>query len=201
MHAVWDVVCGAYMPLDVDGAERRDSSDVASLPCRTREMSRPARRARSPGSSWRTSRPCWPGRTARCCSAISAPTSSRSSHPAGIRHGAMARPTRRAPRPRATPDDPGESAYYLSINRNKRGISVDLRGDAGREVLRRLLGRADVLIENFRAGALRRDGLRGRRSGCASTRAWSISRSPATDRPARTPTSPASTSSSRPSRA
>jgi crotonobetainyl-CoA:carnitine CoA-transferase CaiB-like acyl-CoA transferase len=45
------------------------------------------------------------------------------------------------------------------MNRNKRGLAVDLRQEAGCEVLRRLIRRADVFIENFRKGALERYGL------------------------------------------
>ena len=44
----------------------------------------------------------------------------------------------------------GESAYYLAVNRSKRGIAIDLRREAGRDVLDALLSRADVLIENFK---------------------------------------------------
>ncbi len=60
--------------------------------------------------------------------------------------------------PRRDPAYPGELAYYLSINRNKRGLRLDLRTAAGQEVLRRLLGRSDVLIENARVGGLARLG-------------------------------------------
>ncbi|MGZ6297013.1 MAG: CaiB/BaiF CoA transferase family protein, partial [Candidatus Limnocylindrales bacterium] len=60
--------------------------------------------------------------------------------------------------PRAEPGYRGESAYYLSVNRNKRGLRLDLKADAGREVLRRLLVRADVLVENFRVGGFARLG-------------------------------------------
>jgi crotonobetainyl-CoA:carnitine CoA-transferase CaiB-like acyl-CoA transferase len=56
------------------------------------------------------------------------------------------------------PDDPGTAAYYLAVNRNKRSIRLDLRTPAGREVLRRLLARADVLVENFRVGGFARLG-------------------------------------------
>jgi crotonobetainyl-CoA:carnitine CoA-transferase CaiB-like acyl-CoA transferase len=42
----------------------------------------------------------------------------------------------------------GESAYFLGTNRNKRGMTLDLSQPAGREVLRRLLERADVLVHN-----------------------------------------------------
>jgi crotonobetainyl-CoA:carnitine CoA-transferase CaiB-like acyl-CoA transferase len=53
---------------------------------------------------------------------------------------------------RLGPDDPGVAAYYLAVNRNKRSLRLDLKTQAGREVLTRLLGRADVLVENFRVG-------------------------------------------------
>ncbi|HSG80270.1 MAG TPA: CaiB/BaiF CoA-transferase family protein [Acidimicrobiia bacterium] len=52
----------------------------------------------------------------------------------------------------------GESAYYLSVNRNKRGITLDLAAKEGREVLARLLQDADVLVENFKLGTLERWG-------------------------------------------
>ena len=45
----------------------------------------------------------------------------------------------------------GVSAYYLAVNRGKRGIAIDLRHEAGRGVFDALLLRADVLIENFKA--------------------------------------------------
>ena len=47
-----------------------------------------------------------------------------------------------------------ESAAFLIMNRNKRGIALDLRTEAGRNVLSRLLKNADVLIENFRRGTM-----------------------------------------------
>jgi crotonobetainyl-CoA:carnitine CoA-transferase CaiB-like acyl-CoA transferase len=50
------------------------------------------------------------------------------------------------------------AAYYLSVNRNKRSIRLDLSGQGARDVLERLVRRADVLIENFRAGGLDRIG-------------------------------------------
>lgn len=52
-----------------------------------------------------------------------------------------------------------ESAYYLSVNRNKRSIVLDLKSDAGKTVLRRLALASDVVIENFRPGVLDRLGL------------------------------------------
>ena len=53
----------------------------------------------------------------------------------------------------------GHSTYYLSVNRNKRSVALDLKTDPGREAARALAGRADVLVENFKAGALERMGL------------------------------------------
>jgi formyl-CoA transferase len=53
----------------------------------------------------------------------------------------------------------GESAYYLSINRNKKSITLNLKTDKGREILRELAGRADVLVENWRAGTMEDWGL------------------------------------------
>lgn len=48
----------------------------------------------------------------------------------------------------------GESTYFLSINRNKRSIALDLRTEEGGAVARKLADRADVVVENFRAGRL-----------------------------------------------
>ena len=52
-----------------------------------------------------------------------------------------------------------ESAAFMMMNRNKRGIAVDLRTDEGRAVLSTLLATADVLIENFRTGTLDQMGI------------------------------------------
>jgi formyl-CoA transferase/CoA:oxalate CoA-transferase len=51
-----------------------------------------------------------------------------------------------------------ESAYFLSINRNKESVCVDFKHPEGRLVLERLLGRADVFVENFKPGTLDRAG-------------------------------------------
>lgn len=52
----------------------------------------------------------------------------------------------------------GESTYFLSINRNKESIVLDLKSGEGRRALTTLIERADVLIENFRTGTLARLG-------------------------------------------
>jgi crotonobetainyl-CoA:carnitine CoA-transferase CaiB-like acyl-CoA transferase len=57
------------------------------------------------------------------------------------------------------PHRDGESAGYLVNNRNKRGISVDLKRPEGAEIVRRLARDADVLIENFRTGTMEEFGL------------------------------------------
>ena len=57
------------------------------------------------------------------------------------------------------PFDRGTSAYYLSGNRNKRGIAVNFRDPAALDMLRALAGSCDVVVENFRAGAMEAMGL------------------------------------------
>jgi formyl-CoA transferase len=64
----------------------------------------------------------------------------------------------------------GESAYFLSVNRNKRSCAVDLKSAAGRDVVLALASVADVVVDNFRPGTLDRWGLgyealRGRNRG------------------------------------
>lgn len=49
-----------------------------------------------------------------------------------------------------------DSCYYLSINRNKQSIVVDMKNDEGLEVVRRLADESDILVENFRPGVLNR---------------------------------------------
>jgi len=50
----------------------------------------------------------------------------------------------------------GQSTYFLSTNRNKRAITLNLARPAGQEILRRLSSDADILIESFRSGAMER---------------------------------------------
>ncbi|MEP4034847.1 CaiB/BaiF CoA-transferase family protein [Roseibium polysiphoniae] len=52
-----------------------------------------------------------------------------------------------------------ESAYYLSSNRNKRSVAIDLASEAGQKLVRDLAAKADVLVENFKVGDLKRRGL------------------------------------------
>ena len=56
------------------------------------------------------------------------------------------------------PEDDRESTYFLSCNRNKESIALDLKSDDGRETLTRLVRHGDVLVENFRTGVLDRLG-------------------------------------------
>ena len=53
----------------------------------------------------------------------------------------------------------GESAYYLSINRNKESVAIDFKTPEGRALLGRLVEKADVIVENFRPGTLDKVGL------------------------------------------
>jgi len=52
-----------------------------------------------------------------------------------------------------------ESAYFLSVNRNKESLTLDLKSAAAKDVLSRLADRADVIVENFRPGTMARLGL------------------------------------------
>ncbi|MEO1542889.1 MAG: CoA transferase [Pseudomonadota bacterium] len=57
------------------------------------------------------------------------------------------------------PEIEGESAAFMMMNRNKRGIALDLKTDAGKDALRRLAKDADILIENYRMGTMEKLGL------------------------------------------
>ncbi len=52
----------------------------------------------------------------------------------------------------------GEATYFLSVNRNKKSLTLDLKAPDGQEILRRLLAAADVVVENFRPGTMERLG-------------------------------------------
>jgi len=53
----------------------------------------------------------------------------------------------------------GESAAYISLNRNKRGIALDLAVPAARDVAREMIAKADVVVENFSSGVMKKFGL------------------------------------------
>ena len=61
-------------------------------------------------------------------------------------------------RARADADGDRTAAYYLAVNRNKRGMRLDLKTPEGAEILRRLLADGDVLVENARVGGFARLG-------------------------------------------
>src|SRR5258706_336120 len=59
----------------------------------------------------------------------------------------------------AAGDDTSESAYYLSSNRNKRSVAIDIAKPAGQRLARRLIAASDVMVENFKVGDMARYGL------------------------------------------
>ncbi len=61
----------------------------------------------------------------------------------------------------------GESTYFMSVNRGKKSLTLDLKAEAGKAILRQLVTGADVLLENFRPGTLARLGF-----GWETVRAW-----------------------------
>ncbi len=71
----------------------------------------------------------------------------------------------------APPHVKGVSAYYLSINRNKRSVTVDLKHPDGKRVLERLVETADVVVENFSPGTLARLGFPDERLRTLNARA------------------------------
>jgi crotonobetainyl-CoA:carnitine CoA-transferase CaiB-like acyl-CoA transferase len=52
----------------------------------------------------------------------------------------------------------GESTYFMSVNRGKLSLTLNLKAEAGQDILRKLIARSDVLIENFRTGTMERLG-------------------------------------------
>jgi len=56
-------------------------------------------------------------------------------------------------------DRQGESAYFLSTNRNKESLALDIADDAGKAVIKRLVAKADIVVENFRGDVMERQGL------------------------------------------
>src|SRR5579864_1772863 len=56
------------------------------------------------------------------------------------------------------PNYKGENGHFLIVNRNKRGMTIDLKHALGREVFYRLAGSADVVVQNFRPGVMARLG-------------------------------------------
>ena len=61
----------------------------------------------------------------------------------------------------APPHSPGtqESAYFVGVNRNKRSVTLDIAAPEGQELARALIAQSDILVENFKVGALARYGL------------------------------------------
>ena len=76
-------------------------------------------------------------------------------------------------------------ASFLAQNGGKKSITLNLKIEAGKEVFRRLVTSADVLVENFRPGVMERLGLGYKAAGAASIRNSCIARSAASDKKAR----------------
>lgn len=53
----------------------------------------------------------------------------------------------------------GESAYYINLNRNKRSMTLNLKTEEGKEILRKLVEKADIILENYRPGVMEKLGL------------------------------------------
>ena len=77
----------------------------------------------------------------------------------------------------------GTSLWWYILGRNKKSITADLRQETGRDLIRRLIARSDVVIENFRPGRMEEWGLGPEDIATRSTRARSSRACPATARP------------------
>ena len=53
----------------------------------------------------------------------------------------------------------GESAYFMNLNRNKRGITLNLKSEKGKEIFRELVKKSDIVLENYRPGVMDKLGL------------------------------------------
>ena len=53
----------------------------------------------------------------------------------------------------------GESAYFMNLNRNKRGMTLNLKSDEGKEIFREMVKKSDIVIENYRPGVMDKLGL------------------------------------------
>lgn len=86
----------------------------------------------------------------------------------------------------------GQAAYYLSLNRNKRSITLNFKHPRAQAIAKQLIAQADVMIENLKAGTMKQYGL-DYEALCREFPGWCIAASRATVRPARTETGPAMT--------
>ena len=59
----------------------------------------------------------------------------------------------------STSESPQESSYFLSVNRNKNSVTIDLTKEEGQKLAKKIIKKCDVLVENFRAGNLKQYGL------------------------------------------
>ncbi len=58
-----------------------------------------------------------------------------------------------------SPTQGGHSVYFLTFNRNKRSLALDLKSAVGRDAFLKLVAKSDVVVENFRTGVMERLGL------------------------------------------
>ena len=83
------------------------------------------------------------------------------------------------------PDDPTTSGYFLSVNRGKRSVTLDLSTADGQNTIRALAARSDIVLENFKAGTLARFGLDYEDPPRGADRTSSTARSPGSASPDR----------------
>ncbi|KAK0715113.1 CoA-transferase family III domain-containing protein [Lasiosphaeris hirsuta] len=62
-------------------------------------------------------------------------------------------------KPGSSHEGPGESAYFLGVNRNKKSLALSFQDPAGVEILHKLVARCDILVENYIPGALKKYGM------------------------------------------
>ena len=68
----------------------------------------------------------------------------------------------------------GETAYFVSLHRNKKGLALDMKAPEGRELFLKMVEKCDVVLENYRVGTLKKLGIDRPAAGVPDREEWVI---------------------------